>query len=171
MPTRVTRTVGPGTQVLKALGEANGMQSRVGWFKTAHEPDGVPSAYVAAIHEFGYAPKNIPPRMGLRTMLRAKTGEYRTLAGSLAKTVLKGSTMYAALERLGGKVAGDVRAQIASVKEPMLAPATILARWRRAGGYGVQITDSLAKPLVDSGNMQANVTHQTGTNETLGELE
>lgn len=168
MATKVTRKPGPGLAVLKALGEMDGQQSRVGWFKTSKYPDGTPVAYVAAIQEFGYAPKNIPPRMGLRQLLRTKTSEYRALCGNLAKAIIKGASVYDMLEALGAKVAGDFRKQISDVTEPPLKPETIAARARHTASG--EVTKGLSKPLIDTGYMQASISHVTGKASELGEL-
>src|SRR3954467_6900703 len=152
MPT-VTRKPGPDAERLRIfVRDLTGLRGKVGWFETAHYPNGVPVAYVASIQEFGYPAGGIPPRLGLRATAREKTGEWREIAQRGAKAALKGTTTaYNAMELLGLKAAGDVRKHIAQVVSPPLKPATIQARLRKHANKSK--VGNLTKPLVDSGEL------------------
>lgn len=157
---RVVRTPGPGRALLAAALKAlAGKTCQVGWFESSKYADGTPVAYIAAIHEFGYAPKNIPPRMGLREMSKERKSYWSKVAEQGARQILDGrSTADEMMELLGGVGEADVRKQIASVTEPPLLPATIKAR-QNASASGEKRTATGAKPLVDSGYLLATVSH------------
>lgn len=157
---KVVRKAGPGTVELAALKQLNGQETRVGWFETSKYEDGTPVAYVASIQHFGYAPKNIPPRLGLDKMLSEKRTENVTVARKVAKLVMKGTPAGEAMGLIGLKVGADIREQIASVTSPALAEATIKARASRTASG--EITKTLAKPLVDTGLMLATVSYTPG---------
>jgi hypothetical protein len=154
----ITRKPGPGLKRLEAIKLLNKTNVKVGWFESSKYPNGTPVAYVAAIQNFGYAPKNIPPRMGLQSMIDKRKVEWKGVAEQSAQAVMDGEEPLRYLEAMGGLVEGQVREQIASVFEPPLKQATIEARARRTASG--EITESLAKPLNDTGYMMASVTHQ-----------
>lgn len=168
---KVTRRAGPGRAVLgAAVKSMEGLAGKVGWFSSSKYPDGTPVAYIATIHEFGYMPKHIPPRMGLRTMVEEKRSEWGSKMEPMAKQVFAGKwTGTDMLDAIGAVAEGDIRKQIASVTEPPLAQATIEARARRQGTTLFDMSDKakshyaqnlgIAKPLVDTGYLQATVTH------------
>lgn len=136
-----------------------GIQTKVGWFEGNKYPDGTPVAYVAAVQEFGYAEGNIPPRPYFRPTIEAEQKKWATIIGDGARKVIKGSmTPHQALDRVGLVAAGDVRAAIAAVTTPALAPSTLAARKARGNGS--------AKPLVDTRVMLPTLTHVT---ESAGE--
>lgn len=155
-----TRTPGPGEARLRtALASVGRVEGQVGWFSSSVYATGIPVAYVAAIQEFGYEPKNIPPRLGLRQMAKTEaTGQWQRAAVFAAKAMMSGQYTYdMALGFIGGVAEGSIRKQIKSVWEPPLLEATILARARK---YATpDITSSLGKPEVDTGYMLASVTH------------
>lgn len=159
---KVTRRRGPDAAALqRMIDDAGKVECKVGWFASAKYEDGTSVAYVAAIQEFGVPEKNIPPRMGLRSMTEAEKAHWAQIGESSMKRVLKGSmTFDDALELIGAVAEGDIRKQIASVDSPSLAEATILARIRKTADGKVTIT--LTKPLVDTGLMLASVTHNVG---------
>lgn len=156
----VTRTPGPGRLALMvALKTLDKVKGQVGWFESSKYPDGTPVAYVAAIHEFGYPPKNIPPRMGLRGMAEERRAYWSKVAEQGAKNVLRGDmTAIDAMELIGGVAEADIRKQIASVTEPALKEATIKARQSRSASKEKR-TATGAKPLNDTGYLMATVTH------------
>ena len=152
---KVVRTKGPGAKELEImLTGLDGKQGRAGWFESSKYPDGTPVAYVAAIQEFGVAAKGIPPRLGLRELVKKKTPQWRDLAKSGVKAVIKGNaTIGQVMEGLGLQAAGDIRKRISEVSSPPLKPSTVAARRRKmADGKTV---GSLTKPLVETGYMIA----------------
>ncbi len=149
--TQVVRTPGEGAARLKAaLASLKGVSGKVGWFASSKYPDGTPVAYVAAIHEYGYAPKGIPPRMGLRAMITEKQTEWARYAEHGAKAILAGTmTAVGAMELIGGRASGDIRKQISSVQSPELKESTLR---NRAHNLGIKLADLSAtgkKPLVE----------------------
>lgn len=160
----VTRTPGPGRAILAAaLKSMHGKVGKVGWFSSSKYDDkaSTPVAYVAAIQEFGYEPHKLPPRMGLRQMVKAKQvewgGKLETLAGQVFKGKLTGEGM---LDLMGSIAEADVRKQIASVTSPELAESTLRNRASRQHITIEQLTDTGRKPLNDTGYMISQVTHK-----------
>lgn len=149
----VRRVPGPASAPLKAaLAALDRTVGKVGWFRTAHYPSGVPVAYVASIHEHGYPEGGIPPRLGMRATAQEKAAGWRSVAEQGAKKVIKGELSPAGLmELLGQKSAGDIRKHIAGPIQPPLKPETVMARLRRHGGGGKSVISvTIAKPLVDT---------------------
>jgi hypothetical protein len=163
---KVTRKSGEGRKRLEAaLASLDGRAGRVGWLDSAKYPDkaGTPVAYVASIHEYGYAPKGIPPRMGMRQMADDKQSEWARVAEHGAKKVIAGeATGDDMLELIGGVAEGDLRKQIKSVLEPALKPSTLANRARRMGIPVETLSATGAKPLNDTGTMIAHITHNVG---------
>ncbi len=150
--TTVTRQEGDGGRRLRAaLAGLRGVTGKVGWFASAKYPDGTPVAYIAVIHEYGYAPRGIPPRMGLRAMIPEKQAEWARYAEHGAKAVLAGTmTAIQAMELIGGRASGDIRKQIASVQSPALKDSTLDARARNLGLKSRDdLTGTGRKPLVE----------------------
>lgn len=157
----VKRTAGPGAQILAtALTQLEGVSGKVGWFESSkYDPSGTSVAYVAAIQEFGYPPKNIPPRMGLRQLVKEKRAAWAAVAAKGAKRIMAGdATATDMMELIGGVAEADVRKQIKSVWMPSLAESTVLARNRKLA-KGDSLTQSGVKPLNDTGYMIATLTH------------
>jgi len=141
---------GPGRAILdKALQGLGDNQLRVGWFKTSRYPDGTYAAYIAAIMEFGYAPKNIPPRLGMRALTQQKETEWAGWAEFMARNVMNGASVESQLEGLGGKVRGDIAKRISDVQEPPLAESTLRERASRLGIKRSELSGTGAKPLVE----------------------
>lgn len=166
MAITVTRQPGRSAELLRVALDALGRNvCKVGWFSSSKYPDGTQVAYVASIHEFGYAPKNIPPRMGLREMANEQQGKWSKVAEQGAKNVVRGEmTAVDALTLIGAVAEADIRKQIASVTSPPLKEATILARQNRSSS-GETRTATGAKPLVDTGYMLATATHLVTENK------
>jgi hypothetical protein len=157
----VTRTRGASAFLNARLAQIDQLAVQVGWFATSHYNDknNTPVAYVAAIQEFGYAPKNIPPRMGLREMFQVNAPQYAHISKTLALGVLNGDSAYNMMTVMGGKIAGDIRRAISNVYLPPLAQSTLENRARKMGLKGASaLTFTGGKPLIDSGLMQASVT-------------
>jgi hypothetical protein len=146
---KVIRVPGPGHAILAALATLGEWQARVGWFSSAKYKDGTPVAYIAAIQEFGYGPKNIPPRLGLRTMMKEKHGEFQEIANQLIKAVVAGMPAKEALESIGGKAEGEVRASIKRPSIETLKESTLRNRASRLGISFADLTETAKKPLVE----------------------
>lgn len=146
-------------------------QAKVGWFESAHYPNGTPVAYVASIHEFGVGP--IPARPFMRPAVADDGPNWMKLMGQGAKAVLNGThTSRQVLEMVALKAAGDVAKKIKAVTSPPLSPTTLLGRY--LGGYtgGKELGAAAAllaqgpqnlgnvstKPLVDTGQMIQSIT-------------
>lgn len=153
---KVVRTKGPGAKELEImLTGLDGKQGRAGWFETAKYPDGTPVAYVASIMEFGYAAKNIPPRLGLRELVKKQTPRWREIAKNGIHAVIKGNASIGqVMEGLGMSAAGDIRKRITSVNSPPLKPSTVIARAEKHSNFKGLKSWSI-KPLVDTGLMLA----------------
>ena len=134
------------------VGALAGVESQVGWFETAKYPNGMPVAYVAAIHEFGHAAGGIPPRPFFRPTIAAQTGEWSRQFGRAATAVANGKIEpEAAMTQLAGFAGGDVAKTIATLTTPALKEATVNARRNRRADK--KTTGGLTKPLVDTGIM------------------
>lgn len=140
----VTRT-GPGVATIEtALAALEGLQAKVGWFETAHYPEGTPVAYVATIHEFGTS--KIPARPFMRPAVAEHGKEWIEQLGQGAKTCLTtGANPADVLEAVALGAAGNVAEKIQAVTSPPLSPVTV----QRKG---------FSKPLVDTGQMAQSVT-------------
>ena len=159
---QVKITHGPGhARLAAALAELGKTQGRVGWFASAQYPDGTPVAYVAAIQEFGYAPKGITPRMGLRPMADREKPNWSKVVEQGVKQILDGrSTGAEVMNLIGGVAEAAIRKQITSVVEPLLKDTTLERRAKRMGLEDARfLTGTGAKPLVDTGHMIGTVTH------------
>lgn len=142
---KVNHQPGLSAHLTQALGELARKQARVGFFDTAHYPDGTPVAYVATIHEFGHGA--IPPRPFMRPTVEAQRAAWRETLRKGAKAVLNGRLdVHEMLQQFGMQSAGDVRQTLAAVTDPPLKQSTLDARQSRKATPGVS-----DKPLVDTG--------------------
>lgn len=139
------RREGPGTAKLAAtLDGLEGLEGKVGWFESAHYPDGTAVAYVATIHEFGT--DHIPARPFMRPAVQDNGPEWMKLLADGAKAAANGGiSARDVLEMVTLKAAGDVAKKIEAVTSPALSPITI----KRKGK---------SKPLIDTGQMFQSVT-------------
>lgn len=156
-----TRVRGEGRKQLevafkqKAL---HGKSSKVGWIKRNTYDNGMSVAHVAAIQEFGYPPKNIPPRSFMRTTITEKQISWRKLAYRVSQEVVAGKrTGFSAMEAIGSKAAGDIRRKIATIVYPPLKPATIARRLANRSNQSV--LGKLDKPLMDTRKMYTTLTY------------
>ena len=143
-----------------ALKQLDGKVAKVGWFEGARYDDknSTPVAYVAAIQEFGYQPKNIPARPFMRPTVIAQQNTWKKIAEYGAKQVLLGNqTIGDVLENLGLKAAGDVKKTISKIVTPALSQRTIDARLARRSDKTT--LGLLTKPLIDTGHMLATLTN------------
>lgn len=168
MPT-VTIRPGPGRKALEqALAQLDKIVGKVGWFSSSVYPDGTPVAYVASIQEYGYAPHNLPPRLGMRITVAEKQKEWSQVVSYGAKQVIDGSMSATdMMELVGAKAEGDLRKHISKVTEPPLAESTLRARAARL--HVSHLTSTGAKPLNDTGYMIATLTHIVSQNKGDGE--
>ena len=136
----------------------HGKVGKVGWVKPNQYPNGTQVALVAVIQEFGYPPKNIPPRSFMRTTIAEKQLSWRKVAYYSAQQVVSAKlTSFGAMEKIGAKAAGDIRKKIATITYPPLKPATIA---RRRARYSDKSTIGLLeKPLVDTRRMITTLSH------------
>lgn len=164
---------------LKAL---EGVQSKVGWFKTAKYEDGTPVAYVAAIQELGSPANSIPPRPFMRPTVDEKRKHWSEIAAQGARNALTGKTkVESVLEVLGEQAEGDILDAIVQITSPPLSPVTIELRAMKKRNPNLRITGKIVgeaaarvhemgykspsgvstKPLNDTGHMIATLTHIT----------
>ena len=147
-----------GKQLEVALKNLKGKVGKVGWFEKSKYENGISVAQVATIQEYGYPPKNIPPRPFMRPTIENKRVEWQKVAESGAKAILKGNqTLYNVMEGIGLKAAGDIRKTISQIWSPPLSPRTIAARLRKRKNK--KITGNLTKPLIDTGIMLGTLTN------------
>jgi hypothetical protein len=136
----------------KALKTLAGKVGKVGWFEKSKYPTKTapPVAYIASIHEFGYAKGNIPARPFMRPTILAKKTEWAMYAEKGARSVLRGKrTASAVMELLTINAAADVQKTLSLLREPPLQPATI--ERRRAKKTDKKTIGLLDKPLIDTG--------------------
>ncbi len=146
---------------LKTLGNKVG---KVGWFEGAKYPDGTQVAYVATIQEYGYSPKNIPPRPFMRPTIVKYRNTWDRIAKLEGKLILEGkSTPSKMMEAIGQNASGNIKKKITQIYTPSLKFSTIQARLSRRGlgakgrPYTKEEVGNLYKPLVDTGNMLATL--------------
>lgn len=127
---KVVRKTSPIRVKLDAfIKDMNDFSVRIGWFSTAKYPNGTPTAYVAAIHEFGAPSRGIPARSFMRPTIQSKTGDWSQQMRYLAKQIVNGSmNTETALNQLGLVARGDVDATLARLTEPELSPLTVYIR-------------------------------------------
>jgi hypothetical protein len=102
---------------------------RIGWFSSAKYPNGTPTAYVAAIHEFGAPSRGIPARSFIRPTITARTGDWSQQMRFYAKQIVAGQMdTRTALEGLAIVARGDVDKTLATIKDPPLSKLTIYIR-------------------------------------------
>lgn len=155
---KVTRKDGPGKSILAQLvRDASTQVAQVGFFESAHYPDGTPVAEIAAKQEYGAPEEHIPPRSFLRPTIANNKEEWRQITLDGCMMVAQGRLSIAQiLEGVGLQAEGDVVKKISEIWTPPLAPYTIMKRAERAG---LPIDAVSKKPLIDTGTMLAHVTH------------
>ena len=138
---------GAGTRYLKKfLKDLKKNHLEVGWFEGANYDDGIPVAYVASIHEYGYEPKNIPPRSFMLPAQMKNGKEWVKLFGQITHDASYGKiTAVQGLDVIGGTATQDVKDAIKDIKEPDIEQATKDARAKK----GYNTTDI----LIASGTM------------------
>lgn len=100
----------------------------------------------------------IPPRPFMRPTVAEKTPEWKKILLDGSKAILRGNaTSQLVMEAVSSKAAGDIAKTIARIWQPPLKEATVKARARRLKSH--EITQSLRKPLVDTGMLIQSITH------------
>jgi len=136
---------------LRAL-DGSKLQAKVGFFASAHYPDGTPIAYIATIQEFGFPAGGIPSRSFIRSTINEKKGSdwKKTMAGGGKAVVLGKLAPSDVLEMMALQAEGNIRKKITKITEPPLSERTLAGRRSRGNGS--------TKPLNDTGAMLAHLT-------------
>lgn len=146
--------------IAKVLEQLQHREIQIGFFETAHYPDGTPVAYVAAIHEFGYAAGNIPPRPFMRPAAADNKAAWASQIAAGVRASLRGAiNLDSALGQVGFMAAGNVQQAIRAVTSPGLSDSTIRNRRTRKNRNKNQST----KPLIDTATMLQAVTSKVET--------
>lgn len=173
---RVVRKPGPERQALEATIKAlDKQQARIGWFASAKYEGGQPVAGIAAVHEFGSPERQIPPRLGMRTVASEKKEAWKETSAKVARAAAAGKIAPdKVLEVVAMTAAGNVAEHIAKVTEPPLKDSTIAARKRKLadkgkslkGGKGGAGVAGIEKPLVASGILLNTLSYEVNGKET-----
>ena len=144
----------------KQVESVNKASLEVGFFDTAVYPSGVPVAYVASIHEFGWGP--IPARPFMRPSMAEKRDQWaRNFAGGFRAVADGKLTTRQVLEQMGARITGHIKESIQAVTSPSLNDATVAARLNRlSSGVAATAGPSIAKPLVATGQMLNSVDYK-----------
>jgi len=139
----------------EVLNEISRKRVQVGYFREAQYPDGMPVAYVASIHEFGYPQGNIPARATMRPTAEEKKVAWGRQMAQAVRGAINGKRKFAqGLEAIGAQAAGDIGRAISRLEAPPLKDSTLKTRQSRKKTPGVS-----RKPLVDTALMIQSVTH------------
>lgn len=159
---RITRKEGKREALRQTIKGLDGAKGRVGWFPSAVYEGGQPVAGVAHVQEFGSPARNIPPRLGMRSLAREKQNEWARTVEKLSRAASLGKLPPdKVMDGLTLAAEGHMREQITKVTSPPLAAATVAARRRRLANGGVGAQASIAKPLVDTGILLNTLTSET----------
>lgn len=131
----------------------------VGFFDTAVYPSGLPVAYVASVHEFGWGP--IPARPFMRPAMSSNRDTWTRNFLSGFKAVVNGNvSTKQVMEQMGMKISGQIKESIQSVTSPPLQDSTIEARLSRLANGGKGAQGTISKPLVATGLMLNSVDYK-----------
>lgn len=131
----------------------------VGWFEDTKYADGIQVAAVAYQNEYGT--DKIPARPFMRPAQMENENKWIRIAEKkTAEAIEKGAGIDYILTALGVVAVGDIQKAISDVYSPPLAKYTIEQRLRKRGLSWDELTDTLTKPLVDSGIMRSTVSFQ-----------
>jgi hypothetical protein len=166
---KVTRTpTSTGKQLKKNISNLGGKIGKVGWFSTAkYEKEGITVAQIAAIQEYGYPARHIPPRPFMRPTIKENKKEWSSLMEFGSKLVIQGKlTISDVMELVGNKAKSDIQNKIQSIYTPALAQSTILSRIRKnqtlnkiKGQISEKSLGLITKPLIDTGHMLKTLTN------------
>src|SRR5690606_13446913 len=109
------RIRGASKHLQKSIEAISKAEIKVGFFAhSQHETDKctVPTASIAAVHEIGSIKRSIPASPFLNPALEEKRDENVKLLLDTAKDALNGGSISANLEKIGGKLVGDVQTKI-----------------------------------------------------------
>lgn len=170
-------------QYLKDLGRRLGAGKvlKVGFLEGAthqdHNGDSVPTAYIAAIQNYGFGPT--PPRPFFTNVVRDESagwGDYFVQAMEATDNDAKAS-----LGLLGDHIAGQIQQSITAITSPPLSDITLMLRHMRSQDQSLIVTgktvgeaarriaagesygDVSTKPLIDTGQLQAAVDWEVTT--------
>lgn len=130
---------------------------RVGWFEDSKYDDNTPIALVAYFQEYGTA-RGIPQRPFMRPAELKNKAKWQQIAlQEIRKCVESGRPLTQAMMVLGLAVQRDIIHEIQTLTEPALNEKTVKARIRRLAKSTTKRkpTDSIDKPLIDTGIMLA----------------
>ena len=137
----------------------NRARLEVGFFDTAVYPSGVPVAYVASVHEFGWGP--IPARPFMRPAMNANRNKWQSNFLGGFKAVVNGQlTTRQVLDQMGMKISGQIKESIQAVTSPPLQDSTIEARLSKLANGGKGAQGTISKPLVATGLMLNSVDYK-----------
>jgi len=154
---RTKTEIGKSLQSAVKKLEENTKVGKVGWFENAKYDSGVRVAKIAAIQDRGLSEKNIPKRPMLEPTVAREQQNWKRIFLMETRKLLKDEIGIShILERLVNRAAGDVKKTISQIIEPPLKPATIRARTRKYKDK--KITDTLSKPLIETGILLSTVT-------------
>ena len=129
----------------------------VGWHEDSKYDDGTQIAEIAAIQEYGTGDGKIPPRSFMRSTAneKLKTVWLVNLKKVIAHYVSKGGDLSQLYGKFGASISGDIAEKITQIWTPPLAESTVKNRVSRKSKKAT--TESLTKPLIDTGVMLASL--------------
>jgi hypothetical protein len=183
----VRREHGPGRKAIEDIIKHGSVESQVGFFPSAHEVNGTPTAQVAEWMEYGVPSRSIPARPTARPAIDANISKWNAILDREFKKIPSGeSSIMVAMEMVGLVAEGDWREEIINKSDPPLSPLTMMIRKYKKdegqdapmggkiiGILAAQLRDMEAaghtpdfagvsdKPLNDTGAMLAQLTHMT----------
>ena len=148
---------------------------RVGFLGGSTEPNGAPTAMIAAIQEFGAPSRRIPPRPFFRNAIAKHKNEWPDAIATNLKA--NGYDAEKTLDQAGAAIAGQIRESIIETNAPPLSPVTLmlrkmfgnhpeLIRGRDVGeaarrvAAGESSAGVSTKPLIWTGNLINSVDHE-----------
>lgn len=165
------RIQGASKHLQQTIDAISAAEIKVGFFAhSQHETERgtVPTASIAAVQELGSIKRNVPARPFLNPALDEKRDENVRLMLDATKDALNGGDLSSSLEKIGGKLVGDVQTKITEITAPPLKKATIAARNRRLSKpikgkkleKAIETGTGIAKPLIDTHQMYDAVTYE-----------
>ena len=110
--------------------------------------EGLHTAYIAAIHEFGDDDHNIPERSFLRAGINASKKDIIKLYAKQLPLVVQGRIALKSIQHFVGElVVGNITQRIADGIPPPLKPETVRRK-------------KSSKPLIDTGHLRQSITYE-----------
>lgn len=139
---------------------SSGKVAKVGWFKSEYPAEdgetAIKVATVAAIQEYGWLAKKIPPRPMFAPTIATKQKAWQVLIERGATAILKGTaTLQTVMFALGEEARSDVDETIKNLWVPRLSPATVQRRLARKNDK--KTIGLIDKPLIDTGYMSTSL--------------